>query len=221
MRWWTPRSISWGASRGSWRWIMGGGEGKETVELAARGLRPVSLDLSHRQLARARALIRAQNPGAPVYFIQANAEELPFADGSFRVVYGKAILHHLDLDLAAGEITRVMRADGRAAFAEPLADHPLIGLGRRLTPRLRTRDERPLAADEMERFAERFRPARIRSLFPDDAAGVTVAAAARRRARLPLGARPVEPPGRPAVSAVSRSAQVRVVWYGQIPQVDE
>ncbi len=135
---------------------MGGGEGKETLELAARGMRPISLDLSHRQLSRARELIRAQDPAAPVYFIQANAEELPFADASFRVVYGKAILHHLDLDLAAAEITRVMQADGRATFAEPLADHPLIGLGRRLTPRLRTRDEQPIRADAMERFAGRF-----------------------------------------------------------------
>jgi SAM-dependent methyltransferase len=101
--------------------------------------------------------VRDGLPDARAHFVQANAEELPFAAGAFRVIYGKAILHHLDLDLAAAEVDRLLPAGGRATFAEPLARHPLIVLGRRLTPRLRTRDERPFGLEEMERFGDSFR----------------------------------------------------------------
>jgi len=135
---------------------MGCGEGKETYELAARGLTVISTDLSHVQLARARERVRDGLPDARAHFVQANAEELPFAAGAFRVIYGKAILHHLDLDLAAAEVDRLLQPGGRATFAEPLARHPIIRLGRRLTPRLRTKDERPFGLEQMDRFAGHF-----------------------------------------------------------------
>ncbi|MEW5989328.1 MAG: class I SAM-dependent methyltransferase [Chloroflexota bacterium] len=139
---------------------LGSGEGKETLELASRGLIVVSVDLSFKQLCRARQFVQERLPQAQVYFVQANAEELPFADRSFRRIYGKAVLHHLDLDLVAQTVERLLPPGGRATFAEPLARHPLIWLGRRLTPALRTRDEHPLPLNELRCFAERFqRPA--------------------------------------------------------------
>ena len=135
---------------------MGCGEGKETYALAERGLTVISTDLSYVQLARARERVRDGLPDARAHFVQANAEELPFAAGAFRVIYGKAILHHLDLALAAAEVDRLLPPGGRATFAEPLPHHPIIRLGRRLTPRLRTKDERPFDLAEMERFGGRF-----------------------------------------------------------------
>lgn len=135
---------------------MGCGPGKETLELSRRGQQVVSIDLSHVQLSEARAAVLGQHATAHVAFVQANAEELPFADGAFRVVYGKAVLHHLDLTIAADEVRRVLQPAGRASFAEPLVDHPMIQLGRRLTPRLRTRDEHPLSFAELERFGRAF-----------------------------------------------------------------
>jgi SAM-dependent methyltransferase len=136
---------------------LGGGEGKETLKLAEKGVCVFSIDLSHTQLLRARASINEQPQTSPVYLIQASAEELPFAKGSFRIVHGKAILHHLDLNIAAMEINRILQPGGRATFAEPLANHPLIWLGRRLTPRLRTQDEHPLTVNELELFTRLFK----------------------------------------------------------------
>ena len=136
---------------------MGCGEGKETLVLASQGYHVISIDLSYTQLSRARELIRRNIPDGRVYFVQANAEELPFAGGGFRIVYGKAILHHLDLDISSSEINRLLKPDGRATFAEPLAQHPLFWLARRLTPKLRTKDERPVMLNELERFSNRFR----------------------------------------------------------------
>ncbi len=135
---------------------MGCGEGKETLALAARGLSVVGTDLSHTQLIRARELIEEELPEAKFSLIQANAEQLPFAANSFRMVYGKAILHHLDLANSAAETQRLLRPQGRATFAEPMARHLIIWLGRRLTPNLRTEDERPVELADLQAFARAF-----------------------------------------------------------------
>jgi SAM-dependent methyltransferase len=50
--------------------------------------------------------------------VQADAESLPFADESFDLVIGHAVLHHLpDLDQAFAEFRRVLRPGGRILFA--------------------------------------------------------------------------------------------------------
>jgi ubiquinone/menaquinone biosynthesis C-methylase UbiE len=136
---------------------MGCGEGKETLELARRGLHVIGADLSFTQLQRARELIGTEMPAARFDLIQANAEQLPFKRDSFRMIYGKAVLHHLDLESSARETQRLLGSGGRAAFAEPLARHFIIWLGRRLTPRLRTEDEAPLELSDLEQFSRAFR----------------------------------------------------------------
>ena len=87
---------------------IGCGEGKETLQLAQQALFVVSTDLSYQQLCRARQRIQELAPNSKVCFVQANAEELPFVSGAFKVIYGKAILHHLDIDLAARETKRLL-----------------------------------------------------------------------------------------------------------------
>jgi ubiquinone/menaquinone biosynthesis C-methylase UbiE len=49
--------------------------------------------------------------------VRAGAEELPFADESFDLVFGHAVLHHIpDLDRALAELLRVLRPGGLIAF---------------------------------------------------------------------------------------------------------
>jgi SAM-dependent methyltransferase len=136
---------------------IGCGEGKDTLALSGQYQCVISVDLSSARLARARQLLRTQSPMASVSFVQANAEQLPFAPGTFEVIYGKAVLHHLDLKLAAREVHRLLVPDGKATFAEPMAQQPLLWLARRLTPKLRTGDERPLRYEELFSFARAFR----------------------------------------------------------------
>ncbi|HET9073663.1 MAG TPA: class I SAM-dependent methyltransferase [Solirubrobacteraceae bacterium] len=55
---------------------------------------------------------------ADVSATRADAESLPFADGSFDLVLGHAVLHHLpDLDRSFAEFFRVLRPGGRILFA--------------------------------------------------------------------------------------------------------
>jgi SAM-dependent methyltransferase len=50
--------------------------------------------------------------------VACDAEQLPFADEGFDLVFGHAVLHHVpDLDRAFGELRRVLRPGGRLFFA--------------------------------------------------------------------------------------------------------
>jgi SAM-dependent methyltransferase len=85
-----------------------------------------------------------------------NAECLGFADGSFDMVCGMGILHHLDLSCALGEIARVLSPGGTAIFLEPLGHNPAINLYRKLTPDLRTPDEHPLVMADFQQLSKHF-----------------------------------------------------------------
>ncbi len=60
----------------------------------------------------------AQRLGLEVTTLRADAESLPFADSSFDLVLGHAVLHHLpNLRRAFAEFRRVLAPGGRIAFA--------------------------------------------------------------------------------------------------------
>jgi ubiquinone/menaquinone biosynthesis C-methylase UbiE len=60
----------------------------------------------------------AKRLGLDVRAARADAESLPFADQSFDLVLGHAVLHHIpDLERAFSEFNRVLRPGGRIAFA--------------------------------------------------------------------------------------------------------
>jgi SAM-dependent methyltransferase len=60
----------------------------------------------------------AERLGLAVETAACDAEALPFEDGSFDLVVGHAVLHHLpDLERAFGEFRRVLRPGGTVVFA--------------------------------------------------------------------------------------------------------
>jgi SAM-dependent methyltransferase len=60
----------------------------------------------------------AERLGLTVKGLRADAESLPFADESFDLVLGHAVLHHLpDLGRAFAEFHRVLKPGGRVVFA--------------------------------------------------------------------------------------------------------
>jgi ubiquinone/menaquinone biosynthesis C-methylase UbiE len=63
---------------------------------------------------------KARGAGIRPQFFLMDAHNLEFPDNSFDLVFGNAILHHLDLDQALDEIERVLRPAGKMVFCEPL-----------------------------------------------------------------------------------------------------
>jgi SAM-dependent methyltransferase len=135
----------------------GCGHGMASVVLARRGARVTAFDLSGRYLAEARR--RAAANEVTIEFFQADAEHLPFAEGSFARVWGNAILHHLDLRIAARELYRVLQPGGVAVFCEPWGENPFLAWARRRLPyrgKERTPDEQPLRRRQLGTLREVF-----------------------------------------------------------------
>ncbi|NED60138.1 class I SAM-dependent methyltransferase, partial [Streptomyces sp. SID10244] len=90
--------------------------------LAGQGARAVGVDLSRRMLGIGLAAMAADGMHVPL--IQATAESLPFADGSFDVACSAfgAVPFVADSAGVMAEVARVLRPGGRWVFA---VNHPM------------------------------------------------------------------------------------------------
>jgi len=139
----------------------GCGAQPHALEVARKARSVRGIDISPVAIEQARSAAAAN--GLPdAEFLAMDAEALDFPDDSFDLVYGSAIVHHLDLSRALPEIARVLRPSGRAVFIEPLGHNPAINLYRRLTPGLRTPDEHPLRLGELRLASSFFRTSEYR-----------------------------------------------------------
>ncbi len=143
-----------GDIRGAQVLDYGCGAGFSTAKLAARGAAVAAFDISLTRLAEARHYLSERSSPAPL--LASAAERLPFVDSSFDVIYGKQVLHHLDLRLAIPEILRVLRPRGRAAFLEPLIHNPILESYRRRTPHLRSPTEKALHMNDLQWIGSHF-----------------------------------------------------------------
>lgn len=145
---------------------FGCGSGANSVLLANRGAHVWGIDISEDllRLAQRRLAVSGREGGAT--FIAGSAHDMPFPDNSIDVVFGIAILHHLDLDLVSREVRRVLKPGGRAIFQEPVRNSAVVRFLRSLVP-YRAPDispyERPLTDPELERFATGFQQWSVRA----------------------------------------------------------
>jgi ubiquinone/menaquinone biosynthesis C-methylase UbiE len=97
---------------------IGSGTGYFSLNLVQLGVieRLTASDISPGMLKR--LAVTADALGLDVTTVATEAEQLPFEDESFDLVFGHAVLHHIpDLDRAFAEFRRVLRPDGMVAFA--------------------------------------------------------------------------------------------------------
>jgi ubiquinone/menaquinone biosynthesis C-methylase UbiE len=136
---------------------FGCGSGENTVLLARRGAKVCALDISEALIRVAKKRLEVNGINKGVKLCVASAYQIPLPDESIDVVFGIAILHHLELERAAREVRRVLRKGGKAIFKEPIRNSKLLGWVRGLIP-YRAPDvspfERPLTDAEMKNFAE-------------------------------------------------------------------
>lgn len=133
---------------------LGCGRGERSVDLLQRGAVVDGIDISEVYTNQAEAAARAAGFDEGRFtFVAGDAHALPYDDATFDLVVGDGILHHLDLDVALGELHRVLKPGGRALFREPLLDNLLLKAFRLLTPKARTDDELPLSAGDLDRIA--------------------------------------------------------------------
>jgi SAM-dependent methyltransferase len=128
----------------------GCGADSMAAHLAHRGAHVTGIDVSPVAIEEAERRASLNGGTQRLSYRVMDAEHLEFEDQSFDLICGGAILHHLDLEQAYGEISRTLRPGGRAVFLEPMGHNPLIRWYRNRTPDYRTVDEHPLLTEDLE-----------------------------------------------------------------------
>ncbi len=136
---------------------MGCGHGMAAVVLARRGANVTACDLSPGYVTEARQ--RAAANEAIIDFAVADGQLLPFPASTFDVIWGHAILHHLDVPTASREVRRILRPGGIAVFCEPWDGNPLVRWLRRW--RQHTQNERALLPDDVALLKREFNSVRV------------------------------------------------------------
>ncbi len=133
-----------------------GGKGTEAVKLMLAGAKegclvsPVESELQCcKELARL--------CGVAVSCKLGTAEDIPFGDHSFDVVYSSGCAHHFRTEDAFPEISRVLRPGGRFAAVEPWRA-PFYSLGTKIFGKRETEVHcRPLTTERLGNLSENFR----------------------------------------------------------------
>jgi ubiquinone/menaquinone biosynthesis C-methylase UbiE len=137
----------------------GCGAGENSTFLALRGAKVCGVDISPELLELAKQRLKLHGVGEDAEFLVGSAHDLPVPDESIDVVFGNAILHHLDLELSSKEVFRVLKKGGRAMFLEPVRNSKLMWFIRGLIPYQQpdlSPFERPLSDAELENYAKKF-----------------------------------------------------------------
>lgn len=136
----------------------GCGAGVNSVLIARHGGEVIGVDISPDLLEFAEKRMKVHKHDKYEFKV-GSAHDLPLKDESVDIVFGMAILHHLDLSLASKEVFRVLKKDGRAIFLEPVRNSKLMWFIRNLIP-YQSPDispfERPLTDAELLAFASPF-----------------------------------------------------------------
>jgi len=94
---------------------VGCGAGAHSALFKSRGAKVVALDLTVGRVLSAQRKLQIVGQGSGCA-IQGDAENLPFADGQFDVVYSFGVLHHTEnTEQAIAELYRVLKPGGQAA----------------------------------------------------------------------------------------------------------
>jgi len=116
------RALRLSSERGPYLDVGVGGSGATVVEAGRLGVESIGCDLSVEGVVRAARFARAEGVDDRVSLVVCAAEALPFPDESVGCASAVAVLEHLDDDdVAAAELSRVLRPGGRLWVTVPHA----------------------------------------------------------------------------------------------------
>lgn len=114
------------------------GNGENGVYAASLGADCTGIDISPEGVANANKNAQKFGVADHCRFLTMDGENMSFADDSFDLAVEYGALHHVELDAALSELSRVLKPDGEMICVEALRHNPLIHWYRKRTPHLRT-----------------------------------------------------------------------------------
>lgn len=134
---------------------IGCGLGEASVYFAKQGAEVTATDLSSGMVNL--ALKVAEYHKVKINVKTCSADDLPFVDDSFDIVYAANVLHHVDMDKTLAEIKRVLKNNGTFICWDPIKYNPAINIYRRLASGVRTVDEHPIDIDYVKKVKKTFK----------------------------------------------------------------
>jgi 2-polyprenyl-3-methyl-5-hydroxy-6-metoxy-1,4-benzoquinol methylase len=104
----------------------GCGCGLTSAFFALSGATTHAFDVSDRNVSIATRTARVNGVAERVFLKVAQGEGPGYPSDAFDLIFGKAVLHHLDIPLAARELYRTLKPGGAAVFYEPLAENRML-----------------------------------------------------------------------------------------------
>lgn len=129
---------------------IGCGVGEISVFFAGQGATVTGVDISSEMIKTTKTLAKLHKVAQRVNSEIADIQSLPFKSNSFDIVYGKAVLHHVNLNEAVKEVYRVLKPGGIAIFSDPLDYNLFIKLYESISRTLRSENERRLNLKDIQ-----------------------------------------------------------------------
>jgi SAM-dependent methyltransferase len=133
---------------------FGCGYGVTSAWFALHGARVFSFDVAETNVAIAKRAARVNRVEGRMTVEVMQAESAPLPSNTFDLVFGCGVLHHLDIEISARQILRILKPGGVAIFREPLGENHILEWIRRSPLRgsrhRHTEDERSLCYADVE-----------------------------------------------------------------------
>lgn len=126
---------------------IGCGTGIDSVLLASNGARVFAYDISEQAIEVAKKRAKANGFEKQITFRVAGEISQAYGERKFDIIFGNAILHHLDLNGFSDKLRAVLKEHGKCVFREPVILNKWFGWLRKCIPWYPTnptKDEKPL-----------------------------------------------------------------------------
>src|SRR5215469_15784947 len=105
---------------------FGCGYGVTSAWFALRGAQVFGFDVAETNVMIARRAARVNKVEDRMTVEVMQAESAPLPSNTFDLVFGNGVLHHLDIEISARQIFRILKPEGIAIFREPLGENALL-----------------------------------------------------------------------------------------------
>ena len=141
----------------------GAGDGWNSICFAKAKAKVWAIDISEKGVELIKKKAIANNVSNLVSAEVQDCYKTQFPTNMFDIIYGLGILHHLELEAAGREISRILNTDGVAVFYEPIRESRIMEFIKAFVLRItkiqrskETEDEFPLNAEKIMSLKKHF-----------------------------------------------------------------